>query len=195
MHPPVSRVALKEWAVTTKALGQGDQILILQDNTTLEQETIRFPEFFLYPTFENKNDKHVKEEFQNHLRQAIEEDDTPGMVVLSHWAEATDAFDIEKIEDMKALSPFHIWTEEYISDLIANSARNQATVMLVRVFELTQPQALPILDEYAQSGPWVELVEDVPLGEVKPVLTDEEYENKAKAVRDALSFIGAKTRR
>jgi hypothetical protein len=68
-------------------------------------------------------------------------------------------------------------------------------MMLVRVFELTQPQALPILDEYAQSGPWVELVEDVPLGEVRPVLTDEEYENKAKAVREALSSIEARTRR
>ena len=60
------------------------------------------------------------------------------------------------------------------------------TVALLRVYELQQPQALPVLDEYLGCRSWVELGQDLPLGYMTPVLSGPEYEERAEAVRRVL---------
>ena len=54
---------------------------------------------------------------------------------------------------------------------------------LLRVYGLQQPQALPLLDEYVGCKSWVELGQDVPLGNMSAVLSDVDYEAKADSIR------------
>ncbi len=63
------------------------------------------------------------------------------------------------------------------------------TVALLRVYELQQPQAVPVLDEYVGCKSWVELGQDLPLGYMTPALGDGEYESRAGTIREAVSAV------
>ncbi|MDP6300578.1 MAG: DUF1802 family protein, partial [SAR202 cluster bacterium] len=54
----------------------------------------------------------------------------------------------------------------------------------------TNPQTVPVLDEYSGCKSWVELGQDVPLGHTASALSDSEYEDRADEIRGAL---GAET--
>jgi len=69
-------IAFKEWAVTVRALAEGEQLL------TLRKGGIRVPgkpfrlaheRFFLYPTFDHQTGDLVRESHQPELRRALEE--------------------------------------------------------------------------------------------------------------------------
>ena len=87
---------------------------------------------------------------------------------------------------LDTLSEFHIWTDNYAQARLHCRPKSPLTVALLRVYELQQPQALPILDEYNGCKSWVELGQDVPLGFMTPALSDSEYETKADEIRKAL---------
>ena len=187
MHPPISRTALKEWSVVVKALAKGEQILLLNETFGHGASDTHF---FLYPAKEEAVGEHIKEPFQGLLLEAIEEDDTPGMVFFTYWAEVERAYRIDGIPDPDAISPYCIWTPEYLR----SHGNREPDLLLVRVFELVQPQAVPILEEYANSGPWIELVEDMPVGDITPMLSDEEFEKRSEELHEALTAMGAAVR-
>ncbi len=186
-HPPVSKTALKEWAPTINALGNGDQMIIVREIDLLKNSHPAHREFFFYPDLPDRNPEHLRPEFQKHLRKAIDEDDTPGLVFLNLWGEITSIFSLEDAKALDALSPHHIWGKEYVQERIPK----KALVALVRVYHLIQPQALPVMDEYTDCKTWVELVEDIPLGEIRPILAQQEYDKRAKAVEQALGNLRA----
>ena len=187
MYPPDSRVALKEWAVTIKALDEGKQVLLLRKGGIHEKEfKVPYSEFLLYPTYEHQSEELLKDEFHADMRQTLEEDDTPGMVSLSDWAEVTDVFEVDSQESVDALSPHYIWTKDYAQKRLHWRPRKSLYIMLVRIHRLIQPQALPILDEYEGCKSWVELVEDMPLGTMQPMLSDEEYQRRTEAISQVI---------
>ena len=66
--------ALKEWATVIKALESGDQTVILRKGGILETDsgfTVENEKFFLFPTFEHQETKHVKHEHHKHLENAL----------------------------------------------------------------------------------------------------------------------------
>ncbi len=69
-------IAFKEWAVTVRALSEGEQLITLrkggiqEDNKHFELEHDRF---FLYPTFDHQRNDLVRESHHPELRRALEE--------------------------------------------------------------------------------------------------------------------------
>ena len=69
-------IALKEWAVTVRALAEGEQLVTLrkggirEDNKHFEVE---YDRFFLYPTFDHQRNDLVRESHHPELRRALEE--------------------------------------------------------------------------------------------------------------------------
>ena len=66
--------ALKEWATVVKALEQGKQTVILRKGGILETASgfnIESKKFFLFPTWEHQETKHVKPEFHNFLTDVL----------------------------------------------------------------------------------------------------------------------------
>ena len=187
--PPVSELALKEWAVAVKALAQGKQILILRKGGIHKDDKefrVVHPEFLLYPTYEHQKAELLKEESHQDLALTLEEDDTPGIVTMGTWCQVTDRFEIGDQETLNRISPYHIWTDDYANKRLHWRPKQPLTIALLRVYELQQPQAMPILDEYSGCKSWVDLGQDVPLGYMKPVLSDEAYEEQANVFRQAL---------
>lgn len=191
--PPTSSMALKEWAVACNALRDGQQIVILRkggihrDDKNFSAEFGDHPEFLLFPTYLHQSRDLVKPEFHNGLDRSIEEDDIPGLTTLSAFVLVTDRIEVAEPETLSRISEFHIWTDDYAEKRLHWRPSQPLTVALVRVYPLLQPQALPLLDEYAGCKSWVELGQDVPMGEMAPAVADSDYERLSAAIKERLS--------
>ena len=191
--PPVSSIALKEWAVACNALRDGTQIVILRkggihkDDRNFSDTFADHPEFLLFPTYEHQSPELVKPQYHRELEGSLAEDDVPGLATLSAFVQVTDRIQVEEAGKLEAISEFHIWSDDYVQRRLEWRPRQPLTVALVRVYPLLQPQALPLLDEYAGCKSWVELGQDVPMGTLQPVLSDSEYERTLADITRRLS--------
>ena len=69
-------IAFKEWAVTVRALAEGEQLLTLRKGGIREPNkhfALEHDRFFLYPTFDHQRNDLVRESHQPELRRALEE--------------------------------------------------------------------------------------------------------------------------
>ena len=188
--PPVSSLALKEWAVAVGALARGKQVVTLRKGGIHRDDKefrIVHPEFLLYPTFEHQKAELLQDEYQDDLDRTLEENDVPGLVTMGYWCSVTDKFEVHDDSVLSTLSPYHIWSEGYAEKRLYWRPKQPLTVALLRVYALKQPQALPVLDEYVGCKSWVELGQEVPLGSMTPVLSDSDYDERAEGVRRALA--------
>ena len=187
--PAESDLALKEWAVAVKAMAKGKQVLILRKGGIHRDDKefrVVHPEFLLYPTYEHQRAELIKDAYRADLEETLQEDDIPGRATLSFWCRVTDKFEVRDERALMRISDQHIWQDDYVLKRLHWRPKQPLTVALVRLYKLQQPQALPVLDEYAGCKSWVELGQDLPLGSMVPVLSDDDYEERADAVRQAL---------
>lgn len=187
--PAVTDLALKEWAVAVKALSCGEQIMILRKGG-IHQNDKNFrmihPEFLLYPTYEHQHVELLKPDFHDLMKQTLLENDILGLVTLTYWCEVTDKYELVDEATLDAVSDYHIWTSDYARSRFHWRPKTPLTIALLRVYELQQPQALPILKEYNGCKSWVELGQDLPLGYMAPVLTDLEYDQMRNPISEVL---------
>ena len=109
--PPVSSLALKEWAVAVNALSLGSQIMVLRKGGIHRDDKefrIVHPEFLLFPTYTHQLPELLKEEHHPALAESMAEDDVAGLVTLSAWAEVTDVVELRDEERLARVSPHHI---------------------------------------------------------------------------------------
>src|SRR3979490_1237147 len=69
-------IAFKEWAVTVRALAEGEQLVTLRKGLSQPSEKplrLAHERFFLYPTFDHQPGDLVRESHQPELRRALEE--------------------------------------------------------------------------------------------------------------------------
>ena len=187
--PSASNVALKEWATAVNILGQGGQIVALRKGGIHRADKdFRFvyPEFLLFPTYEHQKEELIKPEFHGALRESYGES-VAGMVDFRHFCQVTDKFESRDEAHLDGISNLHMWTDEYARKRLHWRPKQPLTIALLRVYELKRAQSLPVLAEYLGCKSWVELGEEVALGEMEPVLSDAEYERQADMVREALT--------
>ena len=69
-------IAFKEWAVTVRALAEGEQLLTLRKGGIREPDKhfkLEYEQFFLYPTFDHQRSDLVRASHQPELARALEE--------------------------------------------------------------------------------------------------------------------------
>ena len=69
-------IGFKEWAVTVRALAEGEQLLTLRKGGIREESKhfeIEHERFFLYPTFDHQRNNLVRQSHHPELRRALEE--------------------------------------------------------------------------------------------------------------------------
>ncbi len=79
-------IAFKEWAVTVRALAEGEQLLTLRKGGIREADKhfeIEHDRFFLYPTFDHQRNDLVRESHHPELRRALEEGLKPPFAVVA----------------------------------------------------------------------------------------------------------------
>ncbi len=194
--PTASSLALKEWAVAVKALSKGKQILILRKggiHRADKEFRVVHPEFLLYPTYEHQRRELVQTTSHLDLEQTLIENENPRLIEFSHWCKVTDKFEVSEQDVLDDIAPYHIWTSDYASKRLRWRPKQPLTIALLRMYSMERPQALRVLDEYGGCKSWVELEQEVHLGEMTPVLNDEEYETQANVIRRALDSMAAVT--
>ena len=189
-------VALKEWAVTVRALSEGEQLVTLrkggirEENKNFELEHERF---FLYPTFDHQRNDLVRPSHHPELRRALEEGvwpdeeppprallqdggiPQPDRVRIRAWAEVVDHFTVTERRPVDALRPFYVWTPDYAEKRLNWKRRHPLNVLLLRVHRIPRPVTVRVRDEYHGCRSWLEIDRDLPF-EGTPVMADDEFD-------------------
>jgi hypothetical protein len=192
-------IAFKEWAVTVRALAEGEQLITLRKGGIREENKhfeIEHDRFFLYPTFDHQQVGMVRESHRPELGRALEEGvwadgeppasaldsptgvPQPERVRIRAWAEVAASYLITDPRAVDALSPFYVWTTDYAEKRLRWKRRHPLHVMLLRTYRIPRPVTVKVRDEYLGCRSWLELQRDLPF-EGTPVLSDEEFERAA----------------
>ncbi len=192
MLPKNCQMALKEWAVTVRALAQGEQVLLLRKGGIHESGKdfrVIHPEFLLYPTYEHQREDLLKDEHQSSLSNILAEPRQEGRISFSHWARVEETVEVSQQDKVDDLSPYHIWTTDYAQSRLRWKPMLPLSVLLLRVYSLEQPVSVPFLPEYQGCTSWVEVLDTVALGHLQPVLSDEAFQRQVDKIRGCLGTV------
>lgn len=184
-------VALKEWAVAVEALRSGRKILIMRKGG-IREETKHFQvesdSFYLFPTYEHQKKQWIKPNDQSELDKTLENwsvQDTE--VTIRCYAELEEDILIDNQEQLDKLSAFHLWTDSFAEERLKWKRAQPLHVMLLRIYELTEPVRLPILADYNGCKSWIQLDSPELNGkERKAVLNDDDFQEAMSKIKSAL---------
>ncbi len=191
MVPDHCQMALKEWAVTVNALAQGQQILLLRKGGIHEEGKdfrVIHPEFLLYPTYEHQREDLLKLEHQPALSQLLSEPPPSKTIHFTHWAQVAEVIEVSEQEKVEDLSPHYIWTDAYAQSRLRWKPMLPLSVMLLRVYRLERPVSVPFIPEYRGCTSWVDILPRVDLGNLQPVLSDQEFQRQVDEIKGRLGL-------
>src|ERR1044072_6014773 len=192
-------IALKEWAVTVRALAEGEQLLPLRKGGLGEMRSadLEHDRFFLYPTFEHRRNDVVRASHQPELRRALEEGvwpdgepsahaltrdggiPQPERVRLRAWAEVAGHWRVTDPRTVDALSPYYVWTTDYAEKRLSWKRFHPLDVILLRAYRIPRPVTVKVREDFYGRNPWLEVTRDLPF-EGTPVLSDDEFERASE---------------
>ena len=157
------RTAFTEWAVVCRALAMGRQDVILRKGGIVEpggEFRVEQSEFLLLPTFLHQSPESLIPEARD-LLAAIEADRPPeGTVVFRHRAKVRAAQRVQRLEDLAAYRPRHVWSDAVVAERF-HRWKDELHVLEVDVVALSAPVSLPWHGDYGGCRSWVELRNDV----------------------------------
>ena len=191
MLPNKCQMALKEWAVTVRAMAQGDQVLLLRKGGIHEDGKdfrVIHREFLFYPTYLHQKEELLQPAHQPALRKMLEQPQHNDRITFSHWAKAEEVLEISDQEKVDDLEAHYIWTTAYAQSRLHWKPMLPLSVLLLRVYKLEQPVTVPYLPEYGGCPPWGEGLLDVSLGRMEPVLEDSEFQRRVDDIKGSLGL-------
>src|ERR1039457_1329777 len=204
-------IAFKEWAVTVRALAEGEQLITCRKGGIREAGKpfrLAHERFFLYPTFDHQPAVLVREPPQPELRRALEEGvwsdgephlnafasgapvQQPDRVRIRAWAEVAGHFTIADPRCVDALSPFYVWTPDYAEKRLGWRRHQPLHVLLLRTYRIPRPGTVKVKDEYSAAQAWVDLQRELPF-EGTPVLSAPEFERASEEIEAITREAGA----
>lgn len=188
--PDSCGTAFKEWDAVCAALASGRQSLILRKGGIDEGPGGFAPEhavFWLYPTNVHQGQQGVKpEEAYASSLSAVSENVVP----IEYLAAVALIGRVERLEDLSALDPLHIWTQETVERRF-HYRQPGLWVLGVRVHRLPAPLQLGVTPEFVGCKSWVPLGVEIATDPLVPVLPDPAYHASLDAIRAALSITAA----
>jgi hypothetical protein len=183
-HADGMSIGFKEWALVCDEIERGGQSIIIRKGGIHEgREGFRFEhaEFFLFPTLFHEQCSKLKLPGGTPMPVRDAGDIAVRLFARVEWTElVTDP------ERALALSPFHIWQDEVVSQRFHYGEPPGIHVAFLRAYHLAQPWTFPDAPEYGGCRSWVTLPEAPANIPQIPVLDDEEHGRRADAVRSAL---------
>lgn len=178
---------LKEWATVVKALEEGNQTIILRKGGILETASgfnIESKKFFLFPTYEHQEKKHIKSKFHDYLSKALGQKPEDGFNVITSIAEVLDEVDVLSDEKLKSLSEFHIWSDEYIDARKNWMPDKPIKAVFLQVTKIA-PLKIPIKSEYQGCKSWIEINDNDRSGDL--ALSKTELDSQLKKFREIVN--------
>ena len=178
--------ALKEWAVAVAALERGDTALVVRKGG-IREKSFAVPEarFFFFKSYEHQNEDQLKPAYHDLLRSIPDRPDD-GPVVLTSCAEVAGAYEVSEAEELEALDPHHVWTHEYAESRLKWRPKKPLTVLVLRTYLLPEPVELAYRPEYGGCKSFIDLLQEIPTANARPVLDDAAFEKLARPAFDLL---------
>jgi hypothetical protein len=177
--------ALKEWAVVINALEAGQTIMLLRKGGIREQGgrfQVNHQRVLLYPTYEHQQGFLLKQEYAG-LVHPVTSGWHPETVRIGSWADITDILPVSDESIVNNLLPFHIWNELFISDRLKWKSSQPLYILLLRTYQLSQPQEIPYLTEYGGCKSWIDIQQPISLQDAEPVVSDSTYSELVGTIR------------
>lgn len=176
---PTTPLSLKEWAVAVKALGEGQQIIMIRKGG-LYEETREFRlehnRFYLYPTYEHQKPEMVKPKFHELLNQTLEGwTSDKATVNIRYFAEVTDDVELMDEARLRALAPYHIWTDNFADVRLHWKKKQPLHILIARIYRLHQPVEIAMEEAYKGCKSWHHLLAEIPAQGCEAVLSDADY--------------------
>ena len=184
-----TNIALKEWAVTIKALDEGIQTILFRKGGIHEEGRefrIEHDRFLLYPTYEHQREGLLKDKFRKELYPIPHDSDDTYTLKIRNWATISHIAEITHMEQIKALSPYYLWNNDYLYERLKWRPRKPLNMLILRVYRLLEPKTIEILPEYSGCKSWVNLNQEFSLEEAKTVLRDHEFNQSLKTIKTIL---------
>lgn len=185
--------AFKEWDSVVRALGSGEQSVILRKGGIHEQNRlfqIRHTGFLLFPTREHQSAEDLNEAGKKHLEASRLQMPDAGKIRLEYEAVLEKAWWVPDLKFLPGLSPFHTASQAGVEKKFSWGERPGLHVLLVRVFCLGSVLEIPDLSAYGGCRSWVELdLEENALARSKsvPVLTEPAFSETARKISAVLA--------
>jgi hypothetical protein len=179
--------ALKEWAVTVRALERGKTALVVRKGG-IREKAFAVPQarFLLLPGYEHQRPELLKEEYRG-LMGGMSDLADDGPLRFSSFAEVQGAYEISEAEELTALDAHHMWTPEYAESRFKWRPKKPLTVLVLRTYLLPEEVELPYRDEYGGCKSWIGLQEPVSVDGARAALSDEDFH---KLIAPALGVLG-----
>ena len=145
------------------------------------------------PTYEHQREDLLKPDHQSALTRLLDETPRSEFITFSHWAKAEEIIEVEAQDKVDDLSPYHIWTDEYAQSRLRWKPMLPLSILLLRVYRMEQPIAVPYIKEYGGCTSWVEILPRIDLGQLEPVLDDAEFQRQVDAIEGSLGLAVATT--
>ncbi|MGH2959489.1 MAG: DUF1802 family protein [Solirubrobacterales bacterium] len=203
-------IALKEWAVTVRALAEGEQLITLRKGGIREENKhfeIAGKQFFLYPTFDHQQAGLVRESHVPELKRALEDGvwnppaptarqmeagvpvAQPVSVRLRAWAEVVASYEITQPDALESLVPYHVWTREYAAKRFNWKPRHPLHVLLLRTYRIPRPVTIRVAEDYLGCKSWIEVERELSF-EGTAVVSDTEFAAIQADVEQRLGSVG-----
>ena len=181
--------ALKEWAIIQRALSDGRQTLLLRKGGLLESKEgfiVEHPEFFIYPTYLHQQRKGMVPEMDEELDLLLKYPPPSDRVILSCYAVVQGVFQITEVAVLKGLEDYHRYHPEEVSRRFLYKGRPGLHLILLRLYRLPRPIAVPVKPHYEGCRSWVDLEREWPTDGCRAVLDDAAFASGAGRIRKML---------
>lgn len=180
-------IAFKEWQVICDALASGRQTILLRKGGIHEGRagfSFAHDSFFLFPTrFHAQLDQVREGDFQPEKEWEVGD-----LIEIRHHVEVLYAVTLEKWEDVAALFPYHIYTEQTVRERFDWSGKGMTAgsihVALARVSALEKPWQLEYEKRLGGCRSWIDLPEPPPgiLDSAVPVIGEADFQEISREI-------------
>jgi len=196
-EPVVARApAFKEWEGIVEALGQGAQIILLRKGGIAEGRSgfqTRNRKFWLFPTKYHQQWDKAKPELGRYRPPA---DRTEKEIVLTYFAEVTDALYLSSWEQVERIDYAHFWGTEILRERFGYQDRPGMEaglhLLIVRVYRINLPHRLAPSPDYDGCKSWIDVPVDWARDIVSPVVRTEEFATLRSRILAAVASVPVK---
>jgi hypothetical protein len=175
MNKIPNHTALKEWASVIRALGSGEQVVLIRKGGLADQSFgVEAACFYLFPT--NYHDAGGGE---------------PTRVRITHWAEVLKTWQIRDIELLQHLEPLTILDRDAIETRYRFRPDQAINVIAVLAYRLASPVDLVMKAEYSGCRSWVSLDEEINIDGSVPALGEVEMQSRIAVIDARLAPVPA----
>jgi hypothetical protein len=189
----IERVALKEWAVLVDAMARGDLIAMIRKGGIREHRAgfdVRHNRFLLYPTFFHEKLNELDARFHPLLERAHANRPPEGLIEIRYVANVAAVWQVTELDRLRAIDSEHGLTWGAVESRFRYREDPRVHVVAVRVATLAHVASLPEARRYSGCVSWVKLDEDVRVSGATPVIEDDAFAARMRALQHSLGDSG-----